>query len=437
MSKKDKNKQNSQEKQIDIESDAFFETPHQEVIPEEPNRRFFHIILFALLLLFVLFPYLKQQFPALEKRVDKANYLERQGDQEFEQKTYKKAIQAYLDSLKSGTLFSTLRGKVERSRVHYKLALCNLHLKNQKQAIVHAEKTIALNPNWQMPLPYEMLLFLYNKTHQLVQLYRIAQLYQTKFSTKWRTWAMLGNTFTQMGLFKKAISYYQKGLKKIPQNAGLLGGLARAIMFSAGADKKLLLKALQLAEQAQKISKGQSFGILDTLAELYLRLKQPKKALKFAKQGVQITIKKPRLHNIAKKRLTKIQKAIKEGQSQTYFIVKITSSRKNLTKKHKAPIKKSHVTTDKKKALATTKKVVKAKPTSKKLKAKPTSKKLKQKPTTRRVLLRGQKKNQATSRPNKTKIQKPLTPRYRPHFIPVPIPKKKSHGRSRHLISPL
>ncbi len=387
---------------------GFPETPTGVSESEIRRNRIISIIIFAFLLLFALFPYLKRQFPALEKQIDPAAYSEHQGDRFFEKQRYAQAKKAYLRSLKQGSFFSKKRNPQDRSRVHYKIALCNLHLKEEDKAIHHAERSIALNSGWTVPVPYEMLLFLYNKKQRRKDILRIAQLYQKIFPKEWRTYFMIGNSFTQLGDFKLALNYFKKGLKEAPNNPYLLGGLARAMMFMAQQNPTKLHKSLKIAQKAYNLGNNKSFGLTDTLAEIHLRLKHPKKALFYAKKGIELVKKNPALHKIALQRLALIQQAITHQRYQTYFVLQKKLSPSKTSSSHPSPQQRHpHTTSQPSRILP---KITSLSPHQKQ----PIS-------------------SQPTTTPTRNTMKKNT---FRPQFQPVPLPQKEFHKRSKHPILP-
>ena len=361
--------------------------PLNQPYQEEQARPFlFQFVPFLLVLGFVLYPYLKKQFPALEKKVDPGAYTERQADRLFEQKQYKEAIKRYKTSLTQGTLFSKRRGGRERGMVHYKLALCHVYLKQSALAIKHGEAALKAYPSWRSPLAYQMLLYLYSVGKQEAKIDALAKRYKKKFGKGSQTYIELGNSYGRIRSFQKALALYKEGLKKYPKHPALLGGYAWTIALDRSTNKKQLKHALTYAERANKLTRGKRFAILNTLAELHMRLGDTKKALSYAKEGVKRALRRHK--KVAKMRLKSLQHAAMLGAFKHA---------------HRRPAPPRRST--------------------------PASR-----PTTVTALAQPRPASRPASKPTVRLVPLRKIPRLR--FPPVPIPKGKAHRRSRRLLAP-
>jgi Flp pilus assembly protein TadD len=100
----------------------------------------------------------------------------------------------------------------------------------------------------------------------------------------------LGNAFRQKGRMDEAIAQYQKALQIKPDNAEALNNLARLLATCPAASLRNGQKAVELAQQAERLGGGESPQILDTLAAAYAEAGRFGEAVETAKRALDLSV---------------------------------------------------------------------------------------------------------------------------------------------------
>lgn len=361
------------------------------------------VLLFGALLLFMGYPYIARNIPAVEKLFEPGAALRRQADQLFYKNKWKQAQKLYQTSLqKKGLLarIGTYNSQRQQSVTLYKMALCSLRLKQLDAAVGYAQKASKRTPKW--ILPHELILRVYIVQKKKNALLQRANIMKKHFSQRWQMWLALGNAYGQFALQKEAMAAFKKGLSLNPKSRHLLNNLAWEYLRKAKPKSKELKEAKKWALRAYQYGGKKDFIALDTLAKiaflqghLNTAIQKQKKALLFAK-GIHANYKKepsPR-HSIQT-----LSRAI---QSMQFRLAQM----KALALRAKALRTQAHATTL---------------PTSKPIVLKVT-KRPKPQPSSTPKTLKTSKKNPPTARPTSMRA--------------IPLPRSVHHRRSRKLLAP-
>jgi tetratricopeptide (TPR) repeat protein len=101
----------------------------------------------------------------------------------------------------------------------------------------------------------------------------------------------LGDLLLQKGAVDEAVLHYQRALESQPTNAALLNNLAWIRATCPKASLRNGAKAVELAEQAERLSGGRNSSILETLAAAYAEAGRFPAAVTSARQALELAVR--------------------------------------------------------------------------------------------------------------------------------------------------
>lgn len=215
----------------------------EDLTPSRPKFWFAQLCLLLLALSIGLYPYLKKQFPGIERFFQPASYHQHQGHRHFQNRYYRQAIEDYHKALELGGIWGGLRG-MERIATYYQIAQSHAYLHQYSRAIHYAIQAQRLRPDW---LPaYGLVVELYTQLQRQDQFARMTKILSVRFPDNWQAWLMQGNGYLHFKQEKKAIQAYQQAIRSLDQQM-------RNITPEASSYTTLAKKKTELLSQLQHL----------------------------------------------------------------------------------------------------------------------------------------------------------------------------------------
>lgn len=223
---------------------------YQEEAPHRSRRKFwiFQLCLFLTALSIGVYPYLKKQFPVLEKLLQPATYYQRLGHESFQQNYYQQAIDHYHKALQVGGFLGALK-KTERAIAYYQIARGHAYLRQYDRAIRYASQAQLQHPDW---LPaYALVLELYTQLQQHDRFEQLTKTLARQFPQNWQAWLLQGNGHLHFQQEKQATAAYQQAIR-------ILREATQHLTPEDPTYTRLTTKQKQLEAQLQRLQQEQA-----------------------------------------------------------------------------------------------------------------------------------------------------------------------------------
>ena len=213
-------------------------------------------------------------------------------------------IQPGLAEARTGLAYALLKkGEVKEAVSHFQVALeiqpgfaeahaglANALLKQGQtnEAVVRWEKALAIKPHYaQAHANLGDALFQQGRIGEAILQYQeMVKLEPGDAHAQFS----LGQAFEGAGRIREAIAQYRAALKINFQTVQPLNNLAWILATNADASIRNGSEAVKLAEEANRVSRGENAGILDTLAAAYAEAGQFPEAVKTAERALSLAI---------------------------------------------------------------------------------------------------------------------------------------------------
>jgi tetratricopeptide (TPR) repeat protein len=151
--------------------------------------------------------------------------------------------------------------------VHHKLARALLQNKQPGEAVVHLRRALELQPDLaEACFDLGCVLAEDGQVDEAIALLQRAVQIDPQFAS---AHSNLGNALLRKGRVEEALTHYQAAIAAQPSNPYLFNNLAWALATSPQASARNGVRAVELAQQAERLSGGKDSWILGTLAAAY------------------------------------------------------------------------------------------------------------------------------------------------------------------------